>query len=162
MIRAIMLAALAATGCSSQRHAPDEPADGPGGKAERAGEDVDAGTDAGVDAAAGAIWQPPPETTWQWQLSGTIDTSFDVAMYDVDLFDAPDAKLATLRAAGRIVICYFSAGSREDWRPDATDFPAAAIGSPLDNWPGEAWIDTRPVAVHATMRPRPNPAKRRG
>ena len=29
-------------------------------------------------------------SSWQWQLSGTIDTSYDVSVYDVDLFDAPE------------------------------------------------------------------------
>ena len=38
-----------------------------------------------------AVWQPKPGTTWQWQLTGEIDTSFDVAMYDIDLFDTPQA-----------------------------------------------------------------------
>ncbi len=65
-----------------------------------------------------AVWQPKPGTTWQWQLTGEIDTSFDVAMYDIDLFDTPQAVIETLHQDGRTVICYFSAGSYEDWRPD--------------------------------------------
>jgi hypothetical protein len=90
-----------------------------------------------------AIWQPEPGTTWQWQLSDEIDTSFDVVMYDIDLFDTPVSTIETLHADERIVICYFSAGSIEDWRPDADKFPAAVIGNPLDEWPGERWLDVR-------------------
>src|SRR5262245_39971398 len=37
----------------------------------------------------GAVWHPRPGTSWQWQLSGTIDTSFAVQMYDIDLFETP-------------------------------------------------------------------------
>lgn len=94
-----------------------------------------------------AIWQPAPGTSWQWQLSGTIDTSFEVEMYDIDLFDAPQNVIDELHENGRIVICYFSAGSYEEWRPDAGDFPPAVIGSPLDGWPGEAWLDIRNTAA---------------
>lgn len=90
-----------------------------------------------------AVWQPTPGTTWQWQLSGTIDTSFDVEMYDIDLFDAPQATIDELHGNGRIVICYFSAGSYEEWRSDAGDFPESVRGNPLDGWPGESWLDIR-------------------
>jgi endo-alpha-1,4-polygalactosaminidase (GH114 family) len=128
---------------------------------------ADAGTDVGGGSANDsgtdtAIWQPPPGTSWQWQLTGTIDTSFEVAMYDIDLFDAPDAKIAQLHAAGRIVICYFSAGSYENWRPDANQFPAAALGNELDGWPGERWLDTRSAAVRNIMKARLDLAAQRG
>jgi uncharacterized lipoprotein YbaY len=36
-----------------------------------------------------STWQPTPGTSWQIQLSGSIDTSLDVALYDIDLFDTP-------------------------------------------------------------------------
>ena len=106
-------------------------------------------------------WQPAPGTSWQWQLMGTIDTSLAVAMYDIDLFDAPDAVLATLHTRGIRVVCYFSAGSHENWRADATEFPAAAIGSPLDGWPGERWLDIRSAAVRTRMQARLALAKER-
>ena len=92
-----------------------------------------------------AVWQPIPGTSWQWQLTGTIDTSYDVDMYDIDLFDVPPSVIDQLHQGGRIVICYFSAGSWEDWREDAGDFPTAVIGSPLDDWPGEKWLDIRQI-----------------
>jgi hypothetical protein len=91
----------------------------------------------------GEIWRPAPGTTWQWQLQGTIDTSFDVEMYDIDLFDVPPATIAQLKDAGREVVCYFSAGSREDWRPDAGNYPPIVLGDPLDGWAGEVWVDIR-------------------
>jgi hypothetical protein len=90
----------------------------------------------------GDVWRPSPGTTWQWQLSGSIDTSHDVAMYDIDLFDATQGTIDQLQAAGRIVICYFSAGSWEDWRPDSSAFPASLLGRG-NGWPGERWLDIR-------------------
>ncbi|MBW1806656.1 MAG: endo alpha-1,4 polygalactosaminidase [Deltaproteobacteria bacterium] len=117
-------------------------------------DDADPGEDDSGGDPGSAIWQPQPGISWQWQLSGTIDTSIEVAMYDIDLFDAPQAVIDELHAAGRIVICYFSAGSIEDWRIDAGDFPLAAIGNQLDNWPGENWIDIRDLTVRAIMTSR--------
>jgi hypothetical protein len=110
-----------------------------------------ADSDAGADAA---IWVPPPGTTWQWQLDGAIDTSFEASMYDIDLVEAPQGLIDQLHADGRIVICYFSAGSRETFRPDADDFPADAVGKPLDGWPGERWVDIRDPTIRSIMEAR--------
>jgi hypothetical protein len=101
-----------------------------------------------------ATWCPAPGTTWQWQLTGALDAEIDVEMFDVDLFDTPPATITALHDAGRKVICYFSAGSHEDWRPDADEFPPAAIGDPLDGWPGERWLDVRDPTVRAIMQAR--------
>jgi len=106
--------------------------------------------DSGADGGAG-VWRPRPGTNWQWQLSGPVDGGFDVVMYDIDLFDTPAATMAALRSAGRVVICYFSAGSHEDWRPDAARFPAEATGNRLEGWHGERWLDIRVDAVRALM-----------
>ncbi|HMV65551.1 MAG TPA: endo alpha-1,4 polygalactosaminidase [Myxococcota bacterium] len=96
-------------------------------------------------------WAPGPGTSWQWQLLGAIDTSVDVDMYDIDLFDAPQATIDQLHADGRVVICYFSAGSWENWRPDASRFPAPTRGDPLTGWPGERWLDVRDATVRQRM-----------
>ncbi|MBU0512235.1 MAG: endo alpha-1,4 polygalactosaminidase [Chloroflexi bacterium] len=102
-----------------------------------------------ISASEGMLdwWQPAPGTSWQWQLSGDIDTSFDVQMYDIDLFDTPQNVIDQLHADGRIVICYLSAGSWEEWRDDAGQFPAPVIGEPLEGWEGEYWLDIRQLDV---------------
>jgi len=84
-----------------------------------------------------------PGTSWQWQLTGEIDTSFDVLMYDIDLFDTPKETIDQLHSDGRIVICYFSAGSWENWRPDKDKFPVTVLGINLEGWPDEKWLDIR-------------------
>lgn len=110
----------------------------------------------------GSVWQPRPGTSWQWQLSGTIDTSLDVAMYDVDLFDATDEVIKAIHARGAVVICYLSAGTHEDWRKDAHAFPPAVIGTPLRDWPGERWLDIRAASVRANIVARFDVAVARG
>ncbi|MCC6156938.1 MAG: endo alpha-1,4 polygalactosaminidase [Deltaproteobacteria bacterium] len=113
-------------------------------------DDDDDSSDNDSDAAAD-IWRPAPGTTWQWQLSGAIDESFDVEMYDIDLFDVPGQMMQALRDSGRVVICYFSAGSLEDWREDASQFPEEALGNNLDGWEGERWLDVTNAAVREIM-----------
>jgi hypothetical protein len=89
-------------------------------------------------------WKPAPQTTWQWQLSGdAIDTSIAADVYDLDLFDTAAGTVASLHRAGRRVVCYLSAGSREDWRPDAGSYPAEIIGQDYEGWEGERWLDIR-------------------
>ncbi len=100
---------------------------------------------------AGDWWQPAVGTTWQWQLDGPIDTSFDVQMYDVDLFEAGADTLAELQGDGRMVVCYISAGSWEEWRPDADDFPDEVLGNDYDGWPGERWLDIRRIDLLAPI-----------
>lgn len=88
--------------------------------------------------------------TWQWQLSGEVDTSVDADMFDVDLFGTPASTVDELHALGRAVVCYMSAGSWEEFRPDAGLFPDAVKG--LSNgWPGELWLDIRQLDVLAPI-----------
>eukprot|EP00727_Mastigamoeba_balamuthi_P004245 m51a1_g13818 putative endo alpha- polygalactosaminidase (274) ;mRNA; f:422251-423382 len=98
----------------------------------------------------GLWWRPQPRTSWQWQLSGTIDTSKNVAMYDIDLL-TDQSVIDTLHAAGRVVICYYSAGTAEKGRPDYSRFPAASLGKKLPDWPQERWVDFRMDAVKQIM-----------
>jgi len=103
-----------------------------------------------VDAVAGAplwIWHPTPGTSWQIQFSGAIDTSLDVQVFDLDLQTLSKATVDELHSRGARVICYFSGGTFESWRPDAQDFPKDIIGVPLADWPGEHWLDVRQLDV---------------
>lgn len=92
-------------------------------------------------------WIPGMETSWQIQFAGRLDPSFDVEMYEVDMFDTSPKVVSDLHADGRRVVCYISAGSWERWRPDADAFPKAVLGDELDGWPGERWIDIRRLRV---------------
>jgi len=102
----------------------------------------------------GGHWTPKPGTSWQWQIggSGPLDTSFDVQMYDIDLFENTAATIASLKAAGRKVVCYFDTA----YEPGRSD---SAILAPykhnaVKGWPGQYWLDVREPAVLAAMKAR--------
>ncbi|SDF22376.1 hypothetical protein SAMN05660485_02927 [Blastococcus fimeti] len=101
----------------------------------------------GAPAAEPARWRPAARTTWQYQLSGTLDLTVPADVYDVDWQETSAAQVRQLHDAGRRVVCYLNAGAYEEWRPDAGDYPAAVLGAPLDGWPGERWLDIRRTDV---------------
>jgi hypothetical protein len=113
-------------------------------------------------AGAGSIWHPQPGTTWQWQLSGTVDTTVDAHVYDIDLFTNDLSVMKALHAAERSVICYFSAGSYEPDRPDSAALAQTGLGNTLDGWPDEKWLDVRSTAVRDIMRARLDTAVSKG
>ena len=87
-------------------------------------------------------WQPRPGLDWQWQLSGKLDTSVDVPVYDIDGFDHSAKTVAALHRDDRKVICYLSTGAWEEFRPDARKFPTSVLGRG-NGWKGERWFDIR-------------------
>jgi len=96
------------------------------------------------------VWHPEPGTTWQWQLSGPFDQSVEAAVYDIDVFDTDALVVAALHALGRRVICYVSAGTWEDWRPDADAFPPEVLGG-TNGWEGERRLDIRRLDILAPI-----------
>lgn len=110
-----------------------------------------------------------PGTSWQWQLTGNVNTTIldkvnnPKKMYDIDVYDTPASTIAALKAKNIVVICYFSAGSSENWRPDYNKFPSSVQGRNLDGWPGEKWLDIRQTDVlMPIMESRMDEAKRKG
>jgi hypothetical protein len=98
--------------------------------------------------ACGRCWSPALEVSWQWQLAKPPSGAhlLDVRMYDVDGFEATERLVAKMHARRIKAVCYFSAGSWESWRPDASDFPAAVLGR-SNGWPGEKWLDVRRLDI---------------
>jgi hypothetical protein len=107
-------------------------------------------------------YHPGIHTTWQWQLSGIVNTNYDVDLYDIDLFDNNTSLIDTLHTQGKKVICYFSAGSFEEWREDSSRFPPEILGKEMDGWAGEKWIDIRSDALHPIIVARLELAKTKG
>ncbi|CAI6278741.1 unnamed protein product [Periconia digitata] len=97
---------------------------------------------------------------WQIILGGTPDMSkaplapIDATVWDIDLFDNDAATIKALKKTGDLVICYFSAGTVEDWRDDVKDFPKADVGKVLPEWPNEKWIRTGSSKVREIMAKR--------
>jgi hypothetical protein len=94
-----------------------------------------------------AIWQPEKGATWDWQLSGSVDTSVAVDIYDVDLFDSSAQLISRLHAQGRKVVCYVNVGAWEEWRPDASKFPKEILGKTWSatKYTNERWLDIRRI-----------------
>jgi hypothetical protein len=112
------------------------------------------------------IWHPRPGTSWQWQITGTVDPTLPVQMYDIDLFDAQAAAssyqvpgfgkvtvpkgvnagvIGRLHARGKVVVCYLDTGAWESYRPDQALFPTRTLGKNT-GWEGERWLDLRPAS----------------
>lgn len=99
---------------------------------------------------AGSRWMPGPGTSWQWQLSGTVDTSFNVQVYDIDMFGASQSLIDKLHSQGRAVLCYIDT-AYEPGRPDSSQFTSAVLGTGIDGWPGQKWVDIRSPIVRNIM-----------
>ena len=93
--------------------------------------------------AAPDRWQPTPGSSWQWQLTGPLDLTADAEVFDVDYERTSSEEVEQLHRRGAHVICYLSAGSWEEYRPDAGRFPDSVRGEALDGWPDEQWLDIR-------------------
>ena len=124
------------------------------------GEDMDI-LDKKVESS---LWyRPTVNTSWQWQIGGTtLNSSYSVDLYDIDLFSTSKEKIKELQDSGKKVICYFSAGSSEDWRDDFDKFSPQTMGNGLDGWAGERWLDIRTQEVKDIMLSRLGIAKDKG
>ncbi len=91
------------------------------------------------------------QVRWQIQYTGPLQIDVNADVFNVDLFDTPAETIDRLRRRGVFVMCYFSAGSYEAWRPDAAHFPVDALGKELAGWPGEKWLDIRRIDALAPI-----------
>lgn len=115
-------------------------------------------------AEAAQRWHPAAGMSFSIVLSvspATVTTPAEVV--DLDLFETSSSTVAALKRQGKRVLCYFSAGSLESYRPDVNAFPANVLGNPLDGWPDERWLDIRKLNVLAVpMRKRLDLCKKKG
>lgn len=109
-------------------------------------------------------WLPTPKDRWIYEIgraeprlglcgkpwSGgrcVHPTVWVLDLYGADGVTPNTHAVRAIRRTGGHAVCYVSAGSIEEWRPDAADFPDSVIGRPLDGWPGERWLDIRQRAL---------------
>jgi hypothetical protein len=66
------------------------------------------------------------------------------------MFGTPKSTIDELHKQNKKVICYFSAGSSEDWRPDYKDFAYSDLGNKVAKdakgisfWTGERWLNIK-------------------
>lgn len=92
-------------------------------------------------------WQPTIGDKMHIQYSGTLNMTSPANVYNIDMEDTTAAKITQLKANGKHIICYFSAGSSENWRSDFSQFPTVVKGRNLDGWAGEKWLDVRRLDI---------------
>jgi hypothetical protein len=85
--------------------------------------------------------------SWQMVLSRVIDITQplvpNVDVWDIDLFDTPAATIAGLKAQGKKVVCYFSAGSADTWRPDYWEFTDADKTFQIPGWSDQYYVNIK-------------------
>jgi hypothetical protein len=123
----------------------------------------------GSEALAAGWWVPPPAYAsnryrWDYVLASALtfsstEAARNIKIYDIDAFENSANTIAALHAAGRYAVCYFSAGSWENFRPDAALFPPEVLGNG-NGWSGEKWLDIRQIAkLQPIMKARMQMAK---
>lgn len=88
-------------------------------------------------------------------------TDHAVSIIDIDLFDTDKQTIADLKT-NKKVLCYFSAGTKEDWRPDIGDFQSGDVGKNMEDWAGEAWLNVKSTNVRNIMKKRIQQAAEKG
>ncbi len=89
---------------------------------------------------------------WDWLLGELPGAPPVVDYLDVDAFDAPASFVAAAASNGTATICYISAGTLENWRPDRNAFrkldrrqrargKPSIIGRKYPEWPDERWLN---------------------
>lgn len=99
---------------------------------------------------------------WHWQLTGEPDLSVEAGIYDIDLMESGRVMIDRLKSAGREVVCYFSAGTLEQFRSIDSGLHADAVGNALPDWPDENWLDIRQPSVRDYVQQRLGLAAEKG
>ncbi len=119
-------------------------------------------------ASAGSL---PPGLTWNWNLEGGVPSGADIIDYDPNL--GSNLKTPVKRNGARYVICYFSAGSWENGRPDMRGLKRGVDyknklegGNQGGSWEAggkpERWLNIDSKAVRSVMVGRLVNARERG
>jgi hypothetical protein len=88
----------------------------------------------------------PVRLSWDIQLARPPRAPYPaVDLIEADGFETPKATVRALHQSrrGRVVVCYLDAGTWEQWRPDAGQYPKSLLGGPDSGWAGERWVDIR-------------------
>lgn len=92
---------------------------------------------------ASAASFPNPILQWQLQSSGDYASSPEADVYDLDFQNLAASDLSLLKQRNAMLVCTISAGTWQEWRPDADQFPDDILGNDAAGWEGEKWLDIR-------------------
>jgi hypothetical protein len=118
------------------------------------------------------VWKPAVGSKFQIILHKSRSSSWfsaeeslephDADIFDLDLFDTPKETIDRLHRQGKKVICYYSAGTAENWRADYGQFLEKDMGNKLKDWQKEKWVDLKSPKVWEIMLARINLGKEKG
>lgn len=103
----------------------------------------------------------PGLVAWYYQLTGLLQ-EVSPSIYIIDMYNYTTSEIANLKNSGHTVICSVSAGTVENWNPDANKFPSSAIGNQVQGGTGEKWLDTQNATVRSIMLARLDLARNKG
>ena len=103
-----------------------------------------------------------PGASWTYDIGGYHGPTYQTSVVMIDLFDTSDTVISALKSEGRVVSCYFSAGTFEEWREDADQFDQSILGLPMAEWEGERWLDIRSDLTFDIMNTRMATAQQKG
>ena len=119
--------------------------------------------DGEVPITQGSWARLTPAMSWAWQLQGPLNESWDTDVYVIDMFAAVGrGRIERLHEKGRIVFCYFSAGTYEPYRPDIHLFDERDMAEPHPGFTNERWLDPTSDRVVKIMVNRMDMAKKVG
>lgn len=81
---------------------------------------------------------------WNYVLLNPPQFNYNAEVYDIDGVDNSAAVITKIHKRNAKAICYISAGTWENWRPDAKEFPTGLLGK-SNGWSGEKWLDIRQI-----------------
>ncbi len=118
-----------------------------------------------LHASAAPTWsRPPVQAAWSYNIGSTdflnAGATPDGQVISLDLLDVRAATTARLKAAGKYLVCYYSAGTSERYRrdPDSQRLldPGLNLGKVRRGdgavWAGERWLDLRGFSATAGGR----------
>ena len=108
-----------------------------------------------------SLWAAP-RLKLHYQLSGTPKNYSKANWVGVDLFDGSKSLVDKLHKEGKFVVCYFSAGTAENYRSDYKSFPKSAVGKTMSDWPDEKWLDIKNPGVLTVHKKRLDRARDMG
>jgi hypothetical protein len=108
-------------------------------------------------SSATSWWHPGPLSSWQYDLEWPVAVPTNVGSvqaYDIDYDGAEQGSeaqvtglVSRIHASGGHAICYLETGAWENYRPDASQYPASVLGNSMGGYPDERYVDIRQWSV---------------
>jgi hypothetical protein len=93
--------------------------------------------------AQAAAWVPTAREPFDVQLVTPFHLERRLGFVALGLFETSPTRVQELKARGIRTVCVINAGAWENWRPDSGAFDQRLIGTSVNGWARERWLDIR-------------------